>query len=80
MACEREETRHNMHEEIGMERCVLCGKEIIDYGHNASLFADGRCCEKYNALVIKARLERFVEELGNIAFNIPLINGKSIAV
>lgn len=68
-----------MHEEIGMERCVLCGKEIIGYGHNAIPFADGRCCEKYNALVIKARLERFIEELGNIAFNIPLINGKSIA-
>ena len=69
-----------MHEEIGMKRCVLCGKEIIDYGHNASPFADSQCCEKYNALVIKARLERFVEDLGNIAFNIPLINGKSIAL
>lgn len=68
-----------MHEEIGMERCVLYGKEIIGYGHNAIPFADGRCYEKYNALVIKARLERFIEELGNIAFNIPLINGKSIA-
>lgn len=62
-----------------MERCVLCGKEIIDYGHNVIPFADGRCCEKYNALVIKAGLERFVKELGNIAFNIPLINDKSIA-
>ena len=63
-----------------MDRCVLRGKEIIDYGHNAILFADSQCCEKYNALVIKAGLERFVEELGNIAFNIPLINGKSIAL
>ena len=68
-----------MHEEIGMERCVLRGKEIIGSGHNAIPFADGRFCEKCNALVIKARLERFIEGLGNIAFNIPLINGKSIA-
>ena len=37
LACEREETRHNMHDEIGMERCVLCGKEIIGCGHNAIL-------------------------------------------
>lgn len=69
-----------MHEEIGMKRCVLCGKKIIGCGHTVIPFADDRCCEKCNVLVIKARLERFIEELGNIAFNIPLINGKSIAL
>lgn len=37
MAHKREETRHDMHEEIGVERCVLCGKDIIGYGHNAIL-------------------------------------------
>ena len=46
-----------------MNQCVLCGKEIIGYGHNASPLADGQCCDECNTLVIKARLERFVEEL-----------------
>jgi len=46
-----------------VDQCVLCGKVIIGYGHNASPLADGQCCEECNTLVIKARLERFIEEL-----------------
>ena len=41
-----------------MNQCVLCGKEIIGYGHNASPLADGQCCDECNTLVIKARYNR----------------------
>lgn len=39
-------------------KCVICGKKLKDYGHNADpISAEGQCCDKCNIeQVIPARI------------------------
>lgn len=37
--------------------CILCGRQIDDYGHNAEPLARGRCCNSCNEAVIESRIE-----------------------
>lgn len=44
--------------------CCICGRKFKGYGNNpVPLKTYGRCCDECNALAIKARLEKFVDEL-----------------
>jgi len=38
------------------ELCVLCGKRIEGYGHNAEPLAKGTCCDSCSEKVVLARL------------------------
>ena len=37
-------------------KCVICGKTIVGYGHNAWPLAKGRACDECNMRVIVARI------------------------
>lgn len=37
-------------------KCVICGKEIKEWGNNALPLADGTCCNECNNHVITARI------------------------
>lgn len=39
-----------------VNKCCLCGKDIIGYGHNAEPLKSGLCCDECNNKVIMARL------------------------
>ena len=43
---------------ISLIKCVICRREMIGMGHNASPLAEGRCCNECNGLVIMSRLAR----------------------
>lgn len=36
--------------------CSVCYKKYEEFGNNASPINEGRCCDKCNSLVIKARV------------------------
>lgn len=39
-----------------MNKCSICRKEYDGYGHNADPINSGRCCNKCNKKVLKARM------------------------
>lgn len=43
------------------ERCAICGGPIEGYGNNADPLAKGKCCDRCNAKVISARIDRMME-------------------
>jgi len=38
------------------KKCVLCGGEVVGYGHNAQPLRKGLCCDDCNNKVIAIRL------------------------
>lgn len=39
-------------------KCVICKKTYSEIGHNASPLKQGRCCDKCNLKVLKARYDK----------------------
>ena len=43
-------------------KCCICGKEFEGYGNNPDpIKKEGRCCNKCNEKVIKARVEQIIK-------------------
>ena len=46
--------------------CCICGKESVGYGNDPEpINTEGRCCDKCNELVIRARYIKYSEYLRN---------------
>lgn len=39
------------------EKCVICGKKVKGFGHNAFPLSRGKCCNKCNEKVISVRIK-----------------------
>lgn len=52
------------------KRCCICGREFIDFGHNASPVKDGVCCDNCNKRFVVPGRAYFSKSLNPVSFEI----------